>query len=179
MTTHNNTQTLAISSDLPSFVRPATELDGGLRRAVNYWKPDRTEDSDLDYQRGKHHFREAVEVSFRPGSQNFLAHALVAMFGHLGPMEAGLVDALLEVAPFGAAPPCLTDEEIAAVATDSDTVERLREVESLMVEAISVRHWLPDVMRLEIVRLLTGSEGVLIGAAVTMLARLALNGLRN
>jgi hypothetical protein len=177
--TDNNTQTLVISRDLPSFVRPAQELDRGLRRAIHYWKPERTGNFDLDYQRGRQHFREAVEVSFRPDSKNFLAHVLVAMFGHLGPMESGFIDALLGVAPYGAAPPRLTEEEIAASAAGLEQADRLREVEDLMVEAIAVRSWLPDVMRLEIVRLLTGSEGELIGAAVTMLARLALNGLRN
>ncbi len=174
-----NTQIADHSRDLPSFVRPAQELDRGLRRAISYWKPERTGNSDLDYELGKQHFLEAVEVSRRAGSENFLSHVLVAMFGNLGPIEAGFIDALLKVAPYGAAPPRLTDAEIGAAASDPLDGECLRELEALMAEAISVRHWLPDVMRLEITRLLSGSEGELIGAAVTMLARLALNGLRN
>jgi hypothetical protein len=58
-------------------------------------------------------------------------------------------------------------------------VECLRELEGLMADVIAIRSWMPDGMRLEILRLLSGSEGELIGAAVTMLSRLALNVLRN
>lgn len=179
MATHSNTQTSAISSAFPSFVSPATELENGVRLAIRYWRPERTGDVELDYQRGKQHFREAVEVSFRPEASNFLSHVIVAMFGTVGPMETGFIDALLEVAPYGSQPPRLTDEEIATASGSPEDGQQLRALETQMADAIAARKWLPDLMRFELLWLLNGKGGDLIGAAVTMLARLALNGLRN
>ena len=146
---HNNTQTPESSSALPSFVRQTEGLQGGTKLAVHYWQPERTGNCTLDYERGRQHFREAMKVSSRPDAGNFLAHVLVAMFGNLGPMEAGFVDALLDVAQFGTAPTRLTDEEIATAAASPEASARLRELEGLMAEAIAVRSWLPDAMRLK------------------------------
>jgi hypothetical protein len=147
--------------------------------AVHYWLPERTGDSDADYQLGRQHFREAVAFSFRPNAQMFLAYVLVAMFQNLGPMESGFIDALLEAALVGAAPPALTDEEIALIADTPQDVERLRAIENEIAEAIPSKGWLPDILRLHLVRCLSGANGELIGAAMTMIALMALNGSRN
>jgi hypothetical protein len=175
--TANNTQSLEYSRELPAFVRQAACLGGGSQ-VVHYWMPERSGSAEIDYSRGRQHFREAVAFSFRPNAQMFLAHVLVAMFGNLGEMESGFIDAMLEVAPFGNSPPRLTDEEVAAIASPEDA-STLRELESEMADAIAARKWLPDLMRLMVVRMLTGACGEFIGGAATMMARLALNGSRN
>jgi hypothetical protein len=162
--------------ELPEFVRHVPRAESAAVTAVHYWLPERTGDPDQDYECGRRHFREAVAFSFRPNAQMFLAHVLVAMFQNLGPMESGFIDAMLEVAQVGAVPPKLTDEEVAAIAA---APERLRAIESEMAAAISSRGWLPDYLRLTLLRLLSGAEGELIGGAMTMIARTALNGSRN
>ncbi|MEH2565670.1 hypothetical protein [Bradyrhizobium sp. AZCC 2289] len=106
----------------------------------------------------------------------FLAHVLAAMLGNLGEMESGFIDALLEVAQVGVAPPRLTEQEIAA--TDVDP-ERVQAVEREMTAAIASKAWLPDLLRLTVLRLLSGAEGEFISGAMTMIARMALNGSRN
>jgi hypothetical protein len=143
---------------------------------VHYWIPERSGDPKTDYQRGRQHFREAVEVSRRPMAEMFLAQVLSAMLGNLGEMESGFIDSLLEVAQVGVAPPRLTEQEI--VATDADP-ERVRAVEREMATAIASKAWLPDLLRLTVLRLLSGAEGEFIGGAMTMIARMALNGSRN
>lgn len=153
--------------------------EGSPFPAVHYWIPERTGDPDRDYQRGRQHFLEAVEVSCRPNAQMFLGHVLVAMFGNLGEMESGFIDAMLEVAQFGAVPPTLTDEEAAVIEASPEDALKLRALESEMAAAIASRKWLPDLLRLTLLRLLTGAEGEFIGGAVTMIARMTLNGSRN
>lgn len=162
-------------SELPNFVKQIPASNGSAFPAVHYWQPERTGDSEADYRAGRQHFKEAVAFSFRPHAQMFLAHVLVAMFQNLGPMESGFLDAMLEVAQVGAIPPRLTDEEIAA----ADDPERLRIIESEMAGAIGSKAWLPDFVRLTVLRLLNGAEGEHIGGAMTMIARMALNGSRN
>lgn len=163
-------------SDLPSFVKDLRE-EGSF--GVHYWVPERSGDAQVDYQRGRQHFREAVAFSFRPHAQTFLAHVLTSMFGSLGEMESGFIDALLEVAPFGAVPPKLTDEEVAAIESTTEGASKLRAIECEMAEAIACKGWLPDLMRLMVLRLLSGACGEFIGGAATMIARMALNGSRN
>jgi hypothetical protein len=163
-------------SDLPSFVKDLRE-EGSF--GVHYWVPERSGDAQVDYQRGRQHFREAVSFSFRPHAQTFLAHVLTSMFGSLGEMESGFIDALLEVAPYGAVPPKLTDEEVAAIESTTEGASKLRAIESEMAEAIACKGWLPDLMRLMVLRLLSGACGEFIGGAATMIARMALNGSRN
>jgi hypothetical protein len=133
----------------------------------------------MDYQWGRQHFREAVAFSFRPNAQMFLAHVLVAMFQNLGSMEIGFIDGLLEAAQVGAVPPRLTDEEVAAIEAAPEDGAKLRAVESEMASAIASKGWLPDFLRLTVLRLLSGAEGEHIGGAMTMIARMALNGSRN
>lgn len=176
-TTRPNSQPDAtpLLGEFPSFVKDIRAA-GSPFPAVHYWLPERTGDAAEDYECGRRHFREAVEVSRRPNSQMFLAFVLVAMFGNLSDMESGFIDGLLEAAQVGAVPPRLTDEEIAA--TDSDP-ERLRTIEGEMAGAIGSKAWLPDFMRLTVLRLLSGAEGEHIGGAMTMIARMALNGSRN
>jgi hypothetical protein len=174
--THSNQFAETPISDLPSFVKDLRE-EGSF--GVHYWVPERSGDAQVDYQRGRQHFREAVAFSFRPHAQTFLAHVLTSMFGSLGEMESGFIDALLEVAPFGAVPPKLTDEEVAAIESTTEGASKLRAIESEMAEAIAARKWLPDLMRLMVLRLLSGACGEFIGGATTMIARIALNGSRN
>jgi hypothetical protein len=142
---------------------------------VHYWIPERTGDPKTDYQRGRQHFSEAVGVSRQPTTTLFLAHVLAAMLGNLGAVESGFIDALLEVAQVAVVPPRFTEQEIAA--TDADP-ERVRAVEREMAAAIASKAWLPDLLRLTVLRLLSGAEGEFIGGAMTMIARMALNGRR-
>jgi hypothetical protein len=162
-------------SELPSFVKDIRAA-GSPFPAFHYWQPERTGDAAEDYECGRRHFLEAVGFSRRPNAQMFLAFVLVAMFQNLGEMESGFIDGLLEAAQVGAVPPRLTDEEIAA--TDADP-ERLRVIEGEMAAAIASKAWLPDFLRLTVLRLLSGAEGEHIGGAMTMIARMALNGSRN
>jgi hypothetical protein len=164
--------------ELPCFVKDFRAA-GSPFPSIHYWMPDRTGDPDADERLGRIYFRQAVEFSYRPNAQMFLAHVLVAMFRNLGPMESGFIDALLEAAQVGAVPPRLTDQEIAMAATEPGDDFRLRELEGQLADAIASRKWLPDYLRLEVLRFLTGAEGELIGAAMTMIARMAINGSRN
>jgi hypothetical protein len=163
-------------SDIPSFVKDLRE-EGSF--GVHYWVPERSGDAQVDYQRGRQHFREAVSFSFRPHAQTFLAHVLTSMFGSRGEMESGFIDALLEAALVGTPPPALTDEEIAVLAETPQDIGQLRALESEMSEAIACKGWLPDILWLHLVRCLGGANGELIGGAITMIARMALNGSRN
>jgi hypothetical protein len=174
--TRSNQQPEAVSlSELPSFVKDI-RATGSPFPALHYWRPERTGDAAEDYECGRRHFREAVEVSRRPTGQMFLAFVLVAMFGNLSDMESGFIDGLLEAAQVGTVPPRLTDEEIASVDADPD---QLRTIEGEMANAIATKAWLPDFLRLTVLRLLSGAEGEHIGGAMTMIARMALNGSRN
>ena len=163
--------------ELPEFVKHVPAAEGSTLAAVHYWLPERTGDPEIDYQRGRQHFGEAVAFSYRPNAGMFLAYVLVAMFQNIGPMENGFIDALLEKAIVGAAPPRLTAEEIAAM--DSEGESELLALETMVADAIKIKGWLPSVLRLHLVRLLSGCEGEFIGGAITMMARLALNGSRN
>jgi hypothetical protein len=166
--------------ELPAFVKEIPPPNGSAFPAVqHYWMPERTGNPELDERRGRQHFKEAVAFSYRPNAQMFLAHVLVAMFQNLGPMESGFIDALLEAALVGAPPPALTDEEIAVIADTPQDAAQLRALESEISEAIASRGWLPDILRLHLVRCLSGANGEFIGGAVTMIARMALNGSRN
>jgi hypothetical protein len=176
--THSNQFAETPISELPSFVKDLRGANSPFP-CVHYWMPERSGCPEIDYSWGRQHFREAVAVSFRPYAQTFLAHVLVAMFGNLGEMESGFIDAMLEVAPFGNVPPRLTDAEVAAIEASSEGASKLRALEGEMADAIAARKWLPDLMRLMVVRMLTGACGEFIGGAATMMARLALNGSRN
>jgi hypothetical protein len=167
-------RTEAPISELPAFVKEIP-AGGSAFPLVHYWMPERTGDPEIDYQSGKQHFMEAVAFSFRPHAQMFLAFVLMAMFGNLSDMESGFIDGLLEAAQVGAVPTRLTDEEIAS----ADDPERLRTIEGEMANAIATKAWLPDFLRLTVLRLLSGAEGEHIGGAMTMIARMALNGSRN
>jgi hypothetical protein len=94
-------------------------------------------------------------------------------------MESGFIDAMLEVALIGAAPPALTDAEMAAIEVAPEDGLKLRALESEMAAAIASKGWFPDLLRLNLLSLLSGADGEFIGAAVTMIARMALNGSRN
>jgi hypothetical protein len=166
-------------SDLPAFVKQFPAPKGSPFPLVHYWAPERTGDPELDYQRGRQHFREAVAFSFRPNAQMFLAHVLMDMFQNLGSMESGFIDAMLEVALVGAAPPKLTDAEVAVIKATPEDGAKMCALESEMAAAIASKGWFPDLLRLNLVRLLSGAEGEFIGAAITMIARMALNGSRN
>jgi hypothetical protein len=73
----------------------------------------------------------------------------------------------------------LTDAEVAAIGIAAIDESRLRGVEAEMAKAIATKDWLPDFLRLTLLRVLSGAEGEFIGGAVTMIARMALNGSRN
>jgi hypothetical protein len=176
--THPNQLVETPISELPSFVKDLGAA-GSPFLSVHYWMPERSGSPEIDYSRGLQHFREAVAFSFRPNAQMFLAHVLTAMFGNLGEMESGFIDAMLEVAPYGAVPPKLTDEEAAAIESSPESASKLRVVEGEMADAIAARKWLPDLMRLTILRLLSGACGEFIGGATIMIARMAINGSRN
>ena len=163
-------------NELPSFVKDLRE-EGSF--GVRYWMPERSGDAQVDYQRGRQHFREAVSFSFRPHTQTFVAHVLAAMFQNVGPMESGFIDALHSAALVGTPPPALTDEEIAIIADTPDDVRQLRAIENEMSEAIACKGWLPDIVWLHLIRCLGGANGEHIGGAITMVARMALNGSRN
>ncbi|TCU73947.1 hypothetical protein EDE08_10425 [Bradyrhizobium sp. R2.2-H] len=105
-----------------------------------------------------------------------LPHIVMAMYGSLGPIEYGFLDALLNVAQVGIPAPALTNEEMAA---SGGTLEQERTHEREMADAIACRKWAPDMMRVNLYALLAGVEGDNIGAAITMIARTAVNGTRN
>lgn len=144
--------------------------------ALHYWMPDRSGNATEDYRVGREHFYEAVRVSFRQGVGMLLPYVVMAMYGKLGPMEYGFLDALLKVAQVGAVPHPLTDDEMAA---EGDELERERAHEREMADAIGCRKWAPDMMRVQLFAMLAGVEGEHIGAAITMIARTAANGMRN
>ncbi|UPK28394.1 hypothetical protein [Bradyrhizobium sp. 195] len=144
--------------------------------AIHYWMPDRTGDAQEDYRIGQEHFYEAVRASVRQGVGMFLPHVVMAMYGSLGPMEHGFLDALLKAAQVGTPAPQLTDEEMAG---SGDTLEQERAHEREMADAIACRKWAPDMMRVNLFALLAGVDGEHIGAAITMIARTAINGTRN
>jgi hypothetical protein len=169
----------ALISELPEFVKHVPTVEGSAFPAVHYWMPERTGNPELDEQRGRQHFREAVAFSFRPNAQMFLAYVLMAMFENLGPMESGFIDAMLEVAQVGTIPPKLTDAEVAAIGIALGDESKLRGVEAEMAKAIATKDWLPDFLRLTLLRVLSGAEGEFVGGAITMIARMALNGSRN
>jgi hypothetical protein len=166
-------------SELPAFVKQIPDANGSPFHAVHYWMPERTGNPELDERRGRLHFREAAAFSFRPNAQMFLGHVLMAMFQNLGPMESGFIDAMLERALVGAVPPALTDAEVAAIMTAPEDGAKLRALEGEMASAIASKGWFPDLLRLNLVRLLSGADGEFIGGAITMVARMALNGSRN
>jgi hypothetical protein len=74
------------------------------------------------------------------------------------------------------AQPPLTVEEMAA---DGDVLEKERTHEAEMAGAIGCRRWAPDMMRVQLYAMLAGVSGEHIGAAITMIARTAMNGTRN
>ena len=161
--------------ELPSFVKEV-RASGSPFLTVHYWLPERTGDLKTDHACGRLHFKEAVEFSFRPTAPAFLAHVLTAMYGNLADVESGFIDALLEAAQVGAGPQRLTDEEVAEIDVEP---ERFRAIEEEMAAAIASKSWFPDLLRLTVLRLLSGAEGEMIGGAMTMIARTALNGARN
>ncbi|WP_368507897.1 hypothetical protein [Bradyrhizobium lupini] len=162
-------------SELLAFVKDIRAA-GAAAPALHYWMPERSGDADTDYQRGKWHFREAVATSRRPGAGMFLAYVLMAMYGRLGRMEHGFLDALTEVAQVGAIPQPLTDEEMCE---EAGFLEQERLHESQMAGALASRRWFPDLASVHLYAMLSGVGGEHIGAAITMIARTALNGTRH
>ena len=173
--TINSDAILALSlGELPSFVkdlRPA----GAPLPALHYWQPDRTGDDEADYRIGRSYFLEAVRAS-QPGPGMLLPHIVVAMYGHIGSVEHGFLDAMLAKAEVGAAAPRLTDGEMAA---DGDVLLAERAHEQEMIDAIACRKWAPDMMRVNFYAMLAGVDGEHVGAAITMISRTAINGTRN
>jgi hypothetical protein len=160
---------------MPSFVKDI-RAPGAPLPAVHYWMPDRTGEAVEDYRIGRDHFYEAVRVSVRQGVGMLLPHVVMAMYGSLGPMEHGFLDELLKAAQVGQLAPLLTEQEMAA---GGDTLEQERAHEREMAGAIASRKWAPDMMRVNLYALLAGVDGEHIGAAITIIARTAINGTRN
>ncbi|WFU26320.1 hypothetical protein QA649_08960 [Bradyrhizobium sp. CB1717] len=162
----------ASAGQLPSFVKT-----GGI---IRYWVPDRTAFFELDYLAGREHFREAVRYSLDAGSPFFLAHVLMGMFGDLGDVERGFLDTLLLAAKVGAIPPRLTDEELISAGLPESEWDRARTLEAEVASALALRAWfMPDQLLLLLYGMLSGVDGEHIGAAITMIARTAVNGTRN
>lgn len=160
--------------ELPSFVKDLRS-PGAALPAVHYWQPERTGDHETDYSKGRGYLLEAVGVP-QPGDGMFLPYVVMAMYGRLGAVEQGFLDALLTKALAGMPAPPLTEQEMAA--TGNVLVqERVHEKE--MAEAIACRKWAPDMAGVQLFAMLSGVVGENIGAAITMIARTALNGTRH
>jgi hypothetical protein len=173
MTASNATPALSLDA-LPSFVKDLRSPGCSLP-ALHYWQPERTGDEDTDYRTGRGYFLEAVRAS-QPGPGMLLPHIVMAMFGHVGSVEHGFLDAMLEKAEIGNAAPRLTDAEMAA---DGDELLEERAHEQEMADAIACRHWAPDMLKVQAFAMLAGVDGEHVGAAITMIARTAINGTRN
>lgn len=160
------------AGQLPSFVK----TDGKFQ----YWAPDRTGLPHVDYAAGQEHFNQAVSYSIEAASPFFLAHVLMGMFGSVGDIERGFLDAVLSAAKVGAIPPRLTDEELFATGLPEHFWERARALEGEVADALALRAWfLPDQLLLLTYGMLSGVDGKHVGAAITMIARTAMNGTRN
>ena len=161
-------------SELPSFVKDL-RAPGASLPALHYWQPARTGDEDADYSAGRGYFLEAVRAS-QPGQGMLLPYVVMAMYGHIGSVEHGFLDAMLEKAEVGAVAPPLTDAEMAA---DGDELIEERAHEAEMADAITCRRWAPDMAKVCLFAMLAGVDGEHVGAAITMIARTAINGTRN
>lgn len=159
---------------LPSFVKDL-QPTGSALPTLHYWQPERTGDDGADYRIGRGYFLEAVRAS-QPGPGMLLPYIVMAMYGHIGSVEHGFLDAMLEKAEVGAAAPRLTDGEMAA---DGDVLLEERAHEREMADAIACRKWAPDMMKVCLFAMLAGVDGEHVGAAITMIARTAINGTRN
>lgn len=171
-----NSDAISVSSlnALPSFVKDL-RAPGAPLPALHYWQPERTGDDESDYRMGRSYFLEAVRAS-QPGPGMLLPYIVTAMYGHIGSVEHGFLDAMLEKAEVGAAAPRLTDGEMAA---DGDVLLEERAHEQEMADAIACRKWAPDMMKVCLFAMLAGVDGEHVGAAITMIARTAINGTRN
>lgn len=174
MTTSSGATLASTLSDLPSFVKDL-RAPGAPLPALHYWQPERTGHEDADYRMGRSYFLEAVRAS-QPGTGMLLPYIVMAMYGHIGSVEHGFLDAMLEKAEVGAAAPRLTDGEMAA---DRDVLLEERAHEQEMADAIACRKWAPDMMKVCLFAMLAGVDGEHVGAAITMIARTAINGTRS
>lgn len=157
---------------LPPFVK----TDGIIR----YWVPERTGLPDLDYAAGRKHFRQAVRYATQAATPLFLARVLLGMVGDLQEVERGFLDALLSAAKVGVVPAKVTDDEMIAMGLPVSAWDQARTLEARVVAALSLRAWfMPDQLLLFIYGMLSGVDGEHVGAAITMIARTAINGTRN
>lgn len=173
--TISSAATSALSlGELPSFVKDL-RAPGAVLPTLHYWQPERLGDHDADYSMGRGYFLEAAGAS-RPEAGMLLPYIVMAMYGHLGSVEHGFLDALLEKALAGMPAPPLSDQEMAAA---GDVLEQERANEREMADAIACRKWAPDMASVQLYAMLSGVVGENIGAAITMIARTALNGTRH
>jgi hypothetical protein len=165
--------------DLPTFARKNPPTDGTPLRVINYWDPDKTGVAEVDYEWGSRYLREAISFSLRHESSLFLACVLIEMFGRVGSMEAGFIDALLDRVEHGAIPEPLSEDELRETTGSAHDLE-FRKLESEARSTIEFsKGWGPDALYIFTMSCLTGREGPNIAGAMTMIVRTALNGSRN
>jgi hypothetical protein len=174
-----STQSPENATGWPSFVQVVPGIGEATFPQLRFWVPDRTGVPEVDRERGAEYFAQALKFSAQPGRALFIADVLRGMFGSVGYTENGFIEALLQRADRGIMPPRLTDEEAAAMEAEPAAVDKLREIETAVAGAIEIRRWVPQVLYINTVSILSGRDGPHIGGAVTMLARMALNGSRH